>query len=115
MLDLQHLKTFMAVVTTMSFSRAADELNYSQSSVTHHIKSLERNLGVRLLKRFRFAKSIALTDAGGEIYEYAARLLALAEEAEAAIRPKKNGSAANQEAPAPRKFKSRSPSSTRPR
>src|SRR5665213_2922111 len=88
MLDLQQLKTFMAVVTTMSFSRAADELHYSQSSVTHHIKSLERNLGVRLLNRFRFAKTIALTDAGGKIYEYAARLLALAEEAEAAVQPK---------------------------
>ena len=87
MLDLLHLKTFMAVVTTMSFSRAADDLNYSQSSVTHHIKRLERELGVRLLDRFRFTKSIALTDAGRKIYEYAARLLALAEEAEAAVQP----------------------------
>ncbi len=89
MLDLQHLKTFMAVATTMSFSRAADELHYSQSSVTHHIKRLERELGVRLLDRFRFAKKIALTDAGGRIYEYAARLLALAEEAQAAVQPKR--------------------------
>jgi DNA-binding transcriptional LysR family regulator len=87
MLDLQHLKTFMVVVTTMSFSRAADELNYSQSSVTHHIKRLEGELGVRLLDRFRFTKTIALTDAGRKIYEYAARLLALAEEAEAAVQP----------------------------
>ena len=69
MLDLQHLKTFMAVATTLSFSRAADELHYSQSSVTHHIKRLERDLGVRLLERFRFAKTIALTDAGGQIYD----------------------------------------------
>jgi DNA-binding transcriptional LysR family regulator len=90
MLDLQHLKTFMAVATTLSFSRAADELHYSQSSVTHHIKRLERDLGVRLLERFRFAKTIALTDAGGQIYEYAARLLALAEEAEAAVQPIKS-------------------------
>jgi DNA-binding transcriptional LysR family regulator len=89
MLDLQHLKTFMAVVTTMSFSRAADELQYSQSSVTHHIKSLERDLGVRLLERFRFAKTIALTDAGSQVYQYAARLLALAEEAEEAVQPKR--------------------------
>ena len=70
MLELQHLKTFMAVVTTMSFSRAADELNYSQSSVTHHIKRLEGELGVRLLDRFRFTKTIALTDAGRKIYQY---------------------------------------------
>jgi DNA-binding transcriptional LysR family regulator len=87
MLDLQYLKTFMAVVTTMSFSRAADELHYSQSSVTHHIHRLERELGVRLLHRFRFAKTIALTDAGRKIYEYAARLLALAEEAKEAVQP----------------------------
>jgi len=87
MLDLQYLKTFMVVVTTMSFSRAADELHYSQSTVTHHIKWLERELGVRLLHRFRFAKTIALTDAGARIYNYAARLLALAEEAEAAVQP----------------------------
>ena len=102
MLDLQYLRTFMAVVTTMSFSRAADELNYSQSSVTHHIKSLERDLGVRLLNRFRFAKSIALTDAGGKIYEYAARLLALAEEAEAAVQPKKKRSVSKKEPPGAR-------------
>jgi DNA-binding transcriptional LysR family regulator len=107
MLDLQQLKTFMAVVTTMSFSRAADELHYSQSSVTHHIKSLERNLGVRLLNRFRFAKTIALTDAGGKIYEYAARLLALAEEAEAAVQPKGKRSSAKKEASAMKKFERR--------
>jgi len=58
MLDLQHLKTFIAVVSAMSFSRAADELHYSQSSVTRHIKRLERELGVRLFKCFRFAKTI---------------------------------------------------------
>ena len=91
MLDLQYLKTFMAVVTTMSFSRAAEKLDYSQSSVTHHIHLLERELGVRLLERFRFAKTIALTDAGRKIYEYAVRLLALAEEAEAAVQPTTEG------------------------
>jgi DNA-binding transcriptional LysR family regulator len=107
MLDLQQLKTFMAVVTTMSFSRAADELHYSQSSVTHHIKSLERILGVRLLNRFRFAKTIALTDAGGKIYEYAARLLALAEEAEAAVQPKGKRSSTKKEASAMKKFERR--------
>jgi len=87
MLDLQYLKTFIAVVTTMSFSRAAEKLDYSQSSVTHHIHLLERELGVRLLHRFRFAKTIALTDAGRKIYEYATRLLALADEAKEAVQP----------------------------
>ena len=89
MLDLQHLKTFMAVVATMSFSRAAENLDYSQSSVTHHIKGLERELGVKLFDRFRFAHTIVLTDAGRRVYLYAQRLLALAEEAKVAVQPKR--------------------------
>jgi DNA-binding transcriptional LysR family regulator len=89
MLDLQHLKTFMTVATYMSFTRAAEELDYSQSSVTIHIKQLERELGVRLFDRFRFAHKIALTGAGRHIYLYAARLLALAEEAKVAVQPKR--------------------------
>jgi DNA-binding transcriptional LysR family regulator len=73
----------------MSFSRAAEELDYSQSSVTHHIKGLERELGVRLFDRFRFAQTIVLTDAGRRVYLYATRLLALAEEAKVAAQPKR--------------------------
>ena len=89
MLDLLHLKTFMVVATTKNFSRAAVQLGYSQSSVTHHIKELERELGgARLFDRFRFARTIILTDVGGRVYEYAKRLLALAEEAQAAAQSK---------------------------
>ncbi len=88
MLDLQHLKTFMAVVATMNFGRAADQLDYSQSSVTHHIKRLERELGVQLFDRFRFARKIVLTEAGRRVYQYATRLLALAEEAKIAVQPR---------------------------
>jgi DNA-binding transcriptional LysR family regulator len=87
MLDLQHLKTFMTVVATMSFSRAAKDLDYSQSTVTYHIKTLERELGARLFDRFRFAQKIVLTDVGGRTYQYAKRLLALAEEAKVAAQP----------------------------
>jgi len=87
MLDLLHLKTFMSVVATMSFSRAAKDLDCSQSTVTHQIKGLERELGVKLIDRFRFAQQIALTDAGRHAYLYAKRLLALAEEAKVAVQP----------------------------
>lgn len=88
MLDLQHLKTFMVVATTKNFSRAAIELGYSQPSVTQHIKALERELGATLFNRFRFSRTIVLTDVGGRIYEYARRLLALAEETKASVQPK---------------------------
>jgi DNA-binding transcriptional LysR family regulator len=83
MLDLQKLQTFRTVAVTSNFSRAASELGYTQSTVTFHIQSLERELGVRLLERQRFSKTIAMTDIGRRIFEYAERLLALAAEANA--------------------------------
>jgi len=89
MLDLLHLNTFVVVATTKNFTRAAVQLGYSQSSVTHHIKALEHELGgARLFDRFRFGRTIILTDIGGRVYEYAKRLLALADEAKAAVQPK---------------------------
>jgi DNA-binding transcriptional LysR family regulator len=83
MLDLRQLETFRVVAVANNFSRAASQLGYHQSTVTFHIKSLERELGVRLFERQRFSKSIAMTEVGGRIFEYAERLLALAAEAKA--------------------------------
>jgi DNA-binding transcriptional LysR family regulator len=83
MLDLQKLETFRMVAVTSNFSRAAAQLGYHQSTVTFHIKSLERELGVRLFERHRFSRTIAMTDVGRHTFEYAERLLALAAEAKA--------------------------------
>jgi DNA-binding transcriptional LysR family regulator len=88
MLDLLHLKTFITVASTKNFSQAGLLLGYSQSTVTYHIKTLERELGAQVFSRFRFTRTIVLTDVGGRIYEYAKRLLALAEETRAAAQPK---------------------------
>jgi molybdenum-dependent DNA-binding transcriptional regulator ModE len=84
-LDLQKLETFRVVASTRNFTRAALELGYCQSSITTHIKELERALGVRLFERRRFSKEIVLTEAGRVTLQYASRLLALAEEARAAV------------------------------
>lgn len=84
MIDLLHVKTFITVATTKNFNRAAAILGYSQSSVTHHVKMLERELGAPLFERFRFARNIALTDAGRSVLGYSQRLVALAEETKAA-------------------------------
>ena len=83
MLDLQQLETFRVVAATSNFTRAAAQLGYHQSTVTFHIKSLERELGVRLFERHRFSRTIAMTDVGRRTFEYAERLLALAAEAKA--------------------------------
>jgi len=66
---LNDLKAFAAVSAHRSFRRAADELGLSASSLSHVVRTLERNLGVRLLNRT--TRSVAPTEAGARL---AARL-----------------------------------------
>ena len=47
-MDIRQLTTFQKAAALLSFSRAAAELNYAQSSVTGQIRSLENSLGVEL-------------------------------------------------------------------
>ena len=86
MLDLLKLKTFHVVVNRRNFTRAAAELGYSQSSVTTHVKALERELGAALIEHRRFSRTVVLTSAGRRVFEYAGRLLALADETKAAVK-----------------------------
>jgi DNA-binding transcriptional LysR family regulator len=86
MLDIQHLQTFVAVASAKNFTRAAVELGYAQSTVTFHVKALERELGALLFDRFRFARTIILTEVGRKVYESAVRMLALAEEIKSSVR-----------------------------
>jgi DNA-binding transcriptional LysR family regulator len=83
MLDLRELKTFRTVATEKSFTRAANVLNYAQSSVTAQIQSLEGDLGVPLFDRL--GRQIELTVAGRQLLVYAERLLDLADEARRSV------------------------------
>ncbi|MFE5210521.1 LysR family transcriptional regulator [Streptomyces sp. NPDC056600] len=78
-MDIRQLTTFHKVATLLSFTRAAAELKYAQSSVTTQIKSLETSLGVELFERF--GSKIQLTQAGQRLLPYAERMLSLAGEA----------------------------------
>lgn len=59
---LNALPVFEAVARLNSFSRAAEELNVSQSAVSHQIKGLETYLGEKLF--LRTGRSLALTEEG---------------------------------------------------
>ena len=83
MLDLRELKTFRTVATEKSFTRAANTLNYAQSSVTAQVQSLEGELGVPLFDRM--GRQIELTGAGRQLLVYAERLLDLADEAKRSV------------------------------
>jgi DNA-binding transcriptional LysR family regulator len=73
-MELRQLRYFRAVVELLSFSGAAKRLRVGRSSVSREIKSLERELGAKLLDRSRF--NIALTDAGDAFYREICRFLA---------------------------------------
>ncbi|MEU3372738.1 LysR family transcriptional regulator [Streptomyces sp. NPDC006711] len=78
-MDLRQLTTFHRVATLLSFTRAAAELKYAQSSVTAQVKGLEVALGVELFERLR--GRIRLTPAGERLVPYAEQILSLVEEA----------------------------------
>lgn len=74
-MESELLRTFTAVVRTGSFTAAARELGYVQSTVTGHLQSLERRLGARLLDRL--PAGAVPTEAGTRLLPYAAQLLDL--------------------------------------
>jgi DNA-binding transcriptional LysR family regulator len=82
-LDMRQLVTFHAVATLLSFTRAAGQLGYVQSSVTAQVQALERDLGVRLFERL--GRTITLTDAGKRLLPYAEQFFTLSEEARHAV------------------------------
>ncbi|MCX5391369.1 LysR family transcriptional regulator [Streptomyces sp. NBC_00094] len=82
-MELRLLATFEKVADVLSFTRAAADLGYAQSSVTGQIRSLESSLGVELFERL--GSRIRLTEAGERLLPYARRMTELAEEARAAV------------------------------
>src|SRR5438094_5540741 len=59
---LNALRSFEAAARHQSFTRAADELCVTQGAVSHQVKALEAELGLKLFNRER--QGLAITDAG---------------------------------------------------
>jgi DNA-binding transcriptional LysR family regulator len=83
-MDPRTLATFQTAARTLSFTRAAAELNYAQSSITAQMKNLEADLGATLFRRL--GNRLELTEPGRRFQGYADRLLLLMEEAKGAVR-----------------------------
>jgi DNA-binding transcriptional LysR family regulator len=67
-LDLHSLIVFYFVASEQSITAAAEKLFLTQPTVTYHIRSLERNVGLKLLDIKR--QKVTLTQAGAGLYKY---------------------------------------------
>jgi DNA-binding transcriptional LysR family regulator len=76
-MEFKHLRTFVEVVRTGSFTDAAENLFLSQPTVSQHIRQLEEELGTRLV--MRTTRRIEITALGEELASYAEDILALRE------------------------------------
>ena len=85
MLDLELLKTFVCVVDEGSFTRAAERVHRTQSTVSQQVRKLEELVGHALLLRDRTGQNISVTEHGELLIHYARRLLALSSEATQAL------------------------------
>ena len=69
---------FVKTVDTGSFTKAADSLNYAQSSVSKMVADLEKEWGIELLQRNK--KGVCLTSSGEQILPYIRNVLSDFEE-----------------------------------
>ena len=84
-MDLDAVRTFVAVTETGQFSDAADDLSITQQAVSKRIAALEKDLGVRLFSRT--ARGTQLTIDGQAFLPHARDLLRADERAANSVRP----------------------------
>jgi DNA-binding transcriptional LysR family regulator len=73
MVDINKIRTFLRAAETLNFSETAKQLHLSQPTVSHHIKTLEQEMGVVLFTRTN--TGLQLTEAGRLLMPWARRLL----------------------------------------
>ncbi|MNZ36798.1 HTH-type transcriptional regulator CysL [compost metagenome] len=83
MLDPILLRSLVSVVDAGNFTRAAEQLNLTQSTVSQHVLRLEQQLDSRLLDRSQ--RQVLPTEEGERLLGYARRILQLGEEAREAL------------------------------
>ena len=76
-MDLKYLTTFRTIVETGSFSKAAERLNYTQSTITFQMGQLEQELEAKLFEKV--GKRMVLTKAGESLLPYVEEVLCAVE------------------------------------
>ncbi len=82
-MDIRGLEVFLSVAKNLNYTRAGEEVNLSQPSVSVRIRQLEGELGVKLFEQL--GKKVALTEAGLLLVPHARRVTTAIEDAQHAI------------------------------
>lgn len=77
-MDIRQLQTFLVVARLLNFRAAAEELNYSQSTVSDHIRNLEQELNVKLFERL--GRKVFLNEQGEKLVPSAKKMIKDSEE-----------------------------------
>ncbi len=73
------LQCFLAVSNSLSFARAAEQMNVSQPAITHQIQTLENELNTKLFHRS--TRMVELTPDGQEFISYAREMVEMEQQA----------------------------------
>ena len=84
LMELRHLRYFIAVASNLNFSEASRRLHVAQAAISQTILDLEDELGVKLLSRNRH--SVQLTAAGNVFFAEAQGIMLRADGARIATR-----------------------------
>lgn len=72
-MELRHLRYFIALAGSLNFTRAAERVHVTQSTLSHQIRQLEEEVGLPLFERI--GKRVVMTPAGESFLAYASRAL----------------------------------------
>jgi DNA-binding transcriptional LysR family regulator len=82
-MDIRGLEVFLSVARHLNFTRAGEDVNLSQPSVSVRIRQLENELGVKLFEQL--GKRVVLTEAGLLLIPHARRVITAIEDAKQSI------------------------------
>ncbi|WP_077001624.1 LysR substrate-binding domain-containing protein [Variovorax sp. KK3] len=87
-MEMRHLRYFVALADCLSFTRAAERVHVTQSTLSHQIKQLEDELGQPLFERI--GKKVVTTEAGELLRGFASRALREVDQGVALLKPGSN-------------------------
>jgi LysR family cyn operon transcriptional activator len=88
-MELRHLRYFVALADCLSFTRAAERVHVTQSTLSHQIRQLEDEIGQPLFDRI--GKRVVTTEAGELFLAYAQRALREVDQGIATLQPPSGG------------------------